>query len=248
MSRSPDRMVSRADTGSAVKRWRRWSAVITGPAEGPDDASAGTRKKVVNRPLPTQKMPPRMWTRRRTRISAVIGGSTCAPAREPATGARRGADAARAPARRGARGAPAQPLTSASIALGDARYEGRVDAKCAVDEGATTTNTRAYLRAMYPWFGQRPPADQPQWRFTLELRRSPSTERYDQFVFSFQDGRTGGTIQTVAGSERMGSGTVRVTRRGGGARFEVQGRTREGDAVRATIDCPGFTGGGEAGG
>lgn len=173
---------------------------------------------------------------------------TCAPAREAATGARRGADAARAPARRGAPGAPAQPLTSASIALGDARYEGRVDAKCAVDERATTTNTRAYLRAMYPWFGQRPPADQPRWRFTLELRRSPSTERYDQFVFSFQDGRTGGTIQTIAGAERMGSGTVRVTRRADGARFEVQGRTREGDAVRATIDCPRFTGGGEAGG
>ena len=101
---------------------------------------------------------------------------------------------------------------------------------------------------MYPWFGYRPPADQPQWRFTLELRRSPSTTRYEQFVFSFQDGPRSATIQTVAGSSRMGSGTVRVTRRGAGTRFEVQGRSQEGEAIRATIDCPQFTGSEAAGG
>jgi hypothetical protein len=172
-----------------------------------------------------------------------------AVAQSTAAGAPRGATtAARTPARRGAPDAPPVPLTSASISLGAAHYDARVDAHCAVDERATLTNTRAYLRAMYPWFGYRPPADQPQWRFTLELRRSPSTERYDQFVFSFLDGEKGGTIQTVAGSQRMGSGTVRVMRRDGGARFEVQGRSKEGEALRATIDCPQFTGSEGAGG
>ena len=38
----------------------------------------------------------------------------------------------------------------------------------------------------------------------------------------------------------MGSGTVRVTRHGGGARFDVEGRTKEGDTLRATIDCSTF--------
>ena len=36
---------------------------------------------------------------------------------------------------------------------------------------------------------------------------------YDRFMFHFQDGERQGTIQNVPGSQRMGSGTVRVTRR-----------------------------------
>jgi len=93
---------------------------------------------------------------------------------------------------------------------------------------------------MYPWFGQRVEPDKPQWRFTLEIRRGEGAEASDQFVFSFLDGQRSGTIQTVSGSERMGSGTVRVTRHGHGARFDVEGRTKEGDVVRATIDCSAF--------
>jgi hypothetical protein len=33
---------------------------------------------------------------------------------------------------------------------------------------------------------------------------------------------------------------VRVTRHGKGARFDVEGRTKEGDPLRATIDCSAF--------
>lgn len=152
------------------------------------------------------------------------------------------------PARRGARGAPRGPLTDISMTLGSAHYAARVDAHCGLDEKATTSNTRAYFLAMYPWFGQRPPADQPQWRVTLEIRRGASPDTYDQFVFSFLDGTKSVTIQTVAGSPRMGNGTVRVTRQGAGAKFEVAGRGKEGDAVRATIDCPQFQANEGAGG
>jgi hypothetical protein len=59
-------------------------------------------------------------------------------------------------------------------------------------------------------------------------------------VFSFHDGQRSGTIQTVSGSERMGSGSVRVTRHGTGARFDVEGRAKEGVPIRATIDCSTF--------
>jgi hypothetical protein len=144
-----------------------------------------------------------------------------------------------ASARRGAPGTVA-PLTDVSITLGGRTTTGKVDANCHVDERATPNNTRAYFVAMYPWFGQRVAADKPQWRFTLEIRRGAASEGSDQFVFSFLDGQRSGTIQTVAGSQRMGSGTVRVTRHGAGARFDVEGRTREGDNVRATIDCSAF--------
>lgn len=144
------------------------------------------------------------------------------------------------PVRRGMPGAPRGPLTDVSITIGSAQYVARVDARCRLDEQATASNTRAYFVAMYPWFGQRPPADQPQWRVTLEIRRGASPDTHDQFVFSFLDGTKSVTIQTVAGSPRMGNGTVHVTRHGAGARFEIAGQGKEGDAVRATIDCPQF--------
>ena len=143
------------------------------------------------------------------------------------------------PARRGASGVVV-PMTDVSITLGKETITGRVDADCHVDERATAGSTRAYFVARYPWFGQRVAPDKPQWRFDLEIRRGKTSEASDQFVFSFLDGQRGGTIQTVAGAERMGNGTVRVTRQGAGARFEVEGRTKEGDAIRATIDCSTF--------
>jgi hypothetical protein len=142
-------------------------------------------------------------------------------------------------ARRDAPGAVV-PMTDVSVTLGSQTTTGRVDANCHTDERAKPGNTRAYFVIMYPWFGQRVAPDKPQWRVNLEIRRGTSTEASDQFVFSFLDGQWSATIQTVAGSERMGSGTVRVTRHGTGARFEVEGKAKAGATVRATIDCSVF--------
>ena len=141
--------------------------------------------------------------------------------------------------RRGAPGAIV-PMTEVSITLGSKTVTGRVDAKCGVDARATPTNTRGYFVLMYPWFGQRVAPDKPQWRFDLHIRRGTTSEASQQFVFSFSDGARSGVIQTVSGSERMGSGTVKVTRHGKGARFDVDGRTKEGEPLRATIDCSEF--------
>ena len=149
--------------------------------------------------------------------------------------------------RRGAPGAVV-PMTDVSITLGGRTVTGRVDAKCGVDERATPTNTRGYFVLMYPWFGQQVSADKPQWRFDLHIRRGKTSEASDQFVFSFQDGQRSGVIQTVADAERMGSGTVRVTRHDKGALFEVEGRTKEGEPLRARIDCSAFQKGEPAGG
>ena len=157
-----------------------------------------------------------------------------------ATGAVSSAQSRTPSIRRGAPGAPRGPLTDVRINFAGSEYTAQVDASCKIDEKATTANTRAYFSVMYPWFGQRPPADQPQWRLNLEIRRSTSPDAYEQFVFSFADGARSGTIQTVAGSERMGSGRVRVTRHGMGARFEVEGRTPTGEPVTALINCSRF--------
>jgi hypothetical protein len=153
----------------------------------------------------------------------------------------------RASARRASADAPA-PTTSATIAVGSAHYAGLVDAQCAIDDRATPSNGRFYYHAMYPWFGARPAPGQPQWRFELGVPRPAREGTNDQFVFSFLNGTTSGTIQTLANAQRMGSGTVRLTRHGAGIRFDVSGRSKEGDAIRATIDCASFPASEGAGG
>lgn len=139
------------------------------------------------------------------------------------------------------------PMTTATIVVGDKRYTGTVDAECGIDPRATAATTRAYYRAMYPWFGQRVAPDKPQWRFTLEIQRA-SGELHKHFNFSFLDGNKSATIQTVTYGAKMGDGTVRVTRQGAGARFDVTGKSKEGDAVNAVITCSAFPGSEAAGG
>jgi hypothetical protein len=146
----------------------------------------------------------------------------------------------RAASRRAAPTAAPAPAAEASITIGSANYAGSVDANCTLDEKATPTNGRFYYHIMYPWFGAHPAPDQPQWRFSLDLSRPTRPDAFDQFVFSFGDGAKSGTIQKLANAQKMGSGTVRVTRHGAGARFDVAGRSKEGDAIRATIDCAAF--------
>ena len=161
----------------------------------------------------------------------------------PASAQRRAASA-----RRGAPGAAVTPTAEASITLGTTRYAASVDANCTRDERATPTNGRFYYHIMYPWFGARPAPGQPQWSFELDVSRPTRPNEFKYFVFSFHDGAKSGTIQDVSGGKRMGSGTVRVTPHGAGARFDVEGRGQEGDAIRATIDCASFPASEGAGG
>jgi hypothetical protein len=143
-------------------------------------------------------------------------------------------------ARRGAPGAPVTPTAEASITLGSRQYQGSVDANCTRDERATPTNGRFYYHIMYPWFGARAAPGQPQWQFELDVSRPTRADVFDRFVFSFHDGATSGTIQNLGKANRIGSGTVRVTPHGAGARFDVAGRSDKGDVIRATIDCASF--------
>ncbi len=146
------------------------------------------------------------------------------------------------------RGGGHTPTTDASITLGKARYQGRVDADCELRERAPVGGPRMYFLVMYPWFGRPQGPDEPKWRFDLEIQRGPTPDVYRNFVFSFQDGANSGTIQVLPGATRYGSGTVRVTPRPPGARFQVQGVTDKGVPVSATIDCVGFESSEGAGG
>lgn len=156
-------------------------------------------------------------------------------AASPAAAQRRGVIA-----RRGAPGVPVVPNADAAITLGAAQYKGSVDANCTRDERAAAGTSRAYYHIMYPWFGARPAAGQPQWKFELNVPRPTRAGVYDRFMFYFQDGAKTGTIQNLPGSQRMGRGTVRVTPGGAGARFDVEGRGQNGETIRATIECTSF--------
>ena len=135
------------------------------------------------------------------------------------------------------------PLTEVDLTIGSRRITGRVDAHCSVDPKATRGNTRFYYNVSYPWFGYHPPADQPQWQLGLSIRPgSLPAGASNELTFSFQDSTPDRSayVQTVAFAKRSGTGTVRVTRHGAGARFEFEGRTERGQRVRASIDCSEF--------
>ena len=143
-------------------------------------------------------------------------------------------------ARRGAPNVPVVPTADATITLGSAKYSARVNANCTRDERAVAGTARAYYHITYPWFGARPAAGQPIWKFELNVPRPTRAGVHDRFMFYFQDGAKTGTIQYIPGSARMGRGTVRVTPSGAGARFDVEGQSQNGDAIRATIECASF--------
>ena len=180
-------------------------------------------------------------TTRSSRSAALL--ALCVLVATPVSAQRRAVSA-----RRGAPAAAVEPTADASITLGAAKYEGRVDANCTRDERATAGTARAYYHILYPWFGARPAAGQPQWRFELNVPRPTRPGVYDRFMFYFLDGAKSGTIQNIPGSARMGSGTVQVTPHGAGARFDVSGKSQNGDAIRATIDCVAFPASEGAGG
>ncbi|HEU4720571.1 MAG TPA: hypothetical protein VFS59_04350 [Gemmatimonadaceae bacterium] len=176
-------------------------------------------------------------------LSLAAVSTMLVAAASPASAQRRSATV-----RRGAPGAAVTPTAEASITLGAAAYRGRVDANCTRDERAAAGSARAYYHIMYPWFGARPAAGQPQWRFELNVSRPTRPGTFERFMFHFEDGDRQGTIQNIPGSQRMGSGTVRVTPNGAGARFDVEGRSQNGDVIRATIECTSFPASEGAGG
>ena len=162
----------------------------------------------------------------------VAGLILLAAAAAPTSAQRRAANV-----RRRAPGATVTPTADATITLGAAKYAGSVDANCTRDERARAGTGRGYYHILYPWFGAKPAPGQPEWRFELNVMRPARPGAFDRFMFHFQDGNRSGTIQDIPGSQRMGSGTVRVTSLGAGARFDVEGRTQTGETIRATIEC-----------
>jgi hypothetical protein len=70
----------------------------------------------------------------------------------------------------------------------------------------------------------------------------PKSGGVDQFSFSLSTASGDHRIDTVKGSQLVGSGTITVrSLEGGGARFDILGQDADGRPVRVTFQCARFT-------
>jgi hypothetical protein len=61
-----------------------------------------------------------------------------------------------------------------------------------------------------------------------------------QITFGLSTGSKTQRIATVKATAMAGAGTVRLTKRGAGGRFEITGTTADGSQVRGYIECEKF--------
>ncbi|HEU4566378.1 MAG TPA: hypothetical protein VFS05_17065 [Gemmatimonadaceae bacterium] len=124
--------------------------------------------------------------------------------------------------------------TKVAVVVAGRRYESRVEAQCEFDERAAPGSPRWQWNVLYPPFGvQSTPAV--VRAFALDIWRGRGGDATNRLSFSATVNGASYLIQTYG--SRIGQGTVRVTRPGAGARFEVEGRDAKGVSVRATIEC-----------
>ena len=123
--------------------------------------------------------------------------------------------------------------TNVTVTVDGRRFERQVEAQCEFDERAARGASRWQWNVLFPPFGVRStPA--PLQSFSLAVWRARAGTDHP-FSFAADVDGASPLIQTYGA--RSGSGTVRVTRRGAGARFEVAGRDGRGREVTATIEC-----------
>ena len=132
-------------------------------------------------------------------------------------------------------GAGAEESTKVTLALavGSQRYDETRQGRCTYTAMASIYNTLAAM-----WSVQYSRAGNSS--LALTVWRPVRGDTTAQLNFYFGNGQTRHHITTVKGAEMLGKGTVQVTRRGPGGRFELAGTTAEGTTVRGSIDCEKF--------
>ena len=123
----------------------------------------------------------------------------------------------------------------------DATFKGKpynrtVEAQCEFDDRATPGSARWQWNVLFPPFGVAtldPTA--PIRTFSLSIWNPASSAKPAPFSFSMDAGGELTLIQTYGRAE--GTGAVRVTRNGAGAKFYVAGTDRRGRKSTATIEC-----------
>jgi hypothetical protein len=124
--------------------------------------------------------------------------------------------------------------TKADVTFNGRRYERTVEAQCEFDERATRGSARWQWNVLYPPFGLRSdPA--PLRSFALSIWNPAKGGAPAPFSFAIGADGESPMIQTYG--RPAGSGSVRITRNGAGAKFHVSGVDARGRKITATIEC-----------
>ncbi len=133
------------------------------------------------------------------------------------------------------RGIPHEDSTRVTLALvvGGQHIDGANKGRCVHAPVASIYNTVAAM-----WSLDYQPA--PGRSINLTVWRPASGDSTPQITFSVYSGGKSERIATVKATKMEGKGTVQVTRKGAGGRFDIEGTTSGGAAVKGFIECEKF--------
>ena len=124
-------------------------------------------------------------------------------------------------------------VVTLALAVGGARFEEAKRGRCVHAPQASIYGTMAAMSSV----GYAP---EPDRSVSFTVWRPMSGDTTAQLNFSaFTKGKSQ-RIDTVRGSGIVGKGSVRITKRGAGGRFDIEGTTGDGTAVRGYIECAKF--------
>lgn len=121
-----------------------------------------------------------------------------------------------------------------ALAVGAQKYAETKPGQCKHAPQASIYDTPAKM-----WTVQYSPSSNSS--IALTLWRPTAANATEQVNFSVQNGAVSHHISTVKGGKVSGTATVTFTPRGAGGRFEINGTTADGVAIRGTIDCERIT-------
>ena len=124
-------------------------------------------------------------------------------------------------------------VVTLALAVGGARFEEAKRGRCVHAPQASIYGTMAAM-----WLVNYAPVPDRSVSFTVWRPMKGDTTA--QLNFSAVTKGKSQRIDTVKGSETVGKGSVRITKRGAGGRFDIEGTTGDGAAVRGYIECEKF--------
>lgn len=133
-------------------------------------------------------------------------------------------------------GLPAEDSTRVTLALavGNVRFDEAKKGRCTHAPAASIYNTLAAM-----WSVEVEPSAGRSFSLTVwQPMRGDSTP---QMNFALSGNRKMQRIATVKATTMVGKGSVRLTTRGAGGRFEITGTTGDGAAVKGYVDCEKFS-------
>jgi hypothetical protein len=120
-----------------------------------------------------------------------------------------------------------------ALAVGGQRFDEVTRGRCVHAPRASIFNTLSSM-----WMVNYAPA--PGRSIALTVWRPMTGDTTPQINFNVSTGGKSQRIETVRAAEIVGKGSVRITKRGAGGRFDIVGTTGDGATVRGSIECEKF--------